>query len=644
MTTKSRTLLFRMVALAVASGLLAAYFFQSATLGPNHTDEGLLLQYIDDMAHGMRPFYDFVDAYGILNWAFPVLFYRAFGDTVWGVRIWMIILKVITVLVSYALVRALCTEPRALGSAAAGTGTEDRASATQRGGRFYATIAAILTAILLGAQWHSLQTPYAFLTVIPLVLGAWHLLVSRPFQNGTLNVLLAAALTAAAIWTKLNTGMYLLAGGLFVYFFWIPVELGSAGNARTSAGGAVTKAESTWMSRARWLGILSYAVLFAAYTRRYHNQWFFLYLTLPLLLSLGWTAQVAFGSRTENPRRHTLPFGLYFVATAVLSLIVLFGYYGTHTRDYVRELAGILSSIKYTAPFPEVGKPGYYIGFNEYYWLELPLGVTALFAVWAIISRREGPNAFGARWPERRAQVSALFVLLTLHAFVIYARADETHIYQDLVLAVPVLVTIFAQLDAYLAARRPSPNARGILRFAVAGLTPFYVLSLLVLPTRDTFDISRSDWHSKKLEHLRYWRVHSPYVKDFSPDISDHDWDIIEDDAALYVKSISEPGEEVLLLTANRLLHVNSETRPAGGRYHFYFYLVSVGLLDREGFDRLVPKVVLARILANPPRVIVAGLGRVPLAEAFPELKNLRDSEYHRTRSFRHIWIYERNW
>lgn len=643
MIKQSRLLLIRATVLAASIGLLSAYFFQSSTLGPNHTDEGLLLQYIDDMAHGMRPFYDFVDAYGILNWIFPVLFYRALGDEVWGVRIWMIILKVITVLVAYVLVRGLCTEPRTLGAATAEaeTDTEHAGRGTPlRGGRFYATIAALLTAVLLGAQWHSLQTPYAFLTVIPLVLGTWHFLLSRPLRSGTLNVLVAAALTSAAIWTKLNTGMYLLAGGLFAYFFWIPVRgVGKLSNAETN------KSEIAWTSRARWLGVLSYAVLFTAYTRRYHNQWFFLYLTLPLLLSLGWTAQVKLGSdRTENPRHHTVPFALYFSLTAVLSLTVLFGYYGRHVGDYVHELAGILSSIKYTAPFPDIGKPGYYIGFNEYYWLELPLGVTALFTVWAIISKREGPNAFGASWPERRDQLSALFVLLTLHAFVIYARADETHIYQDLVLAVPAFVAIFAQFDAFLAARRPSPNARGILRFAVAGFTPFYLLSILVLPTRDTFDISRSDWHSRKLEHLRYWRVHSPYVKDFSADISDHDWDIIEDDAALYVKSISFPGEEVLLLTANRLLHLNSETRPVGGRYHFYFYLVSVGLLDRQGFDRLVPERVLAGILASPPQVIVAGLGNVPLAEAFPELKSLRDTRYRRTRSFRHIWIYERNW
>jgi hypothetical protein len=130
-------------------------------------------------------------------------------------------------------------------------------------------------------------------------------------------------------------------------------------------------------------------------------------------------------------------------------------------------------------------------------------------------------------------------------------------------------------------------------------------------------------------------------VREFTPDITDHEWDIIEDDAAAYVKSISLPDEDVLLLTANRLFYLNSDTRPIGGRYHFYFYLASVGLLDRQGFDRLVPREVVEDILRRPPRVIASAYGYVPLALVFPEFAELRDTSYQRTGEFRHIWIYE---
>src|SRR6201999_3577761 len=112
------------VAAAVFAGL---YFFQSSELGPNHTDEGLILQCIEYMAHGKRPFFDFADAYGLLNWYFPVLFYKAFGYRVWGVRMWMILLKVITVAAAYVFVRGMLDEPASV--------TEPRA---RRRGKVYA--------------------------------------------------------------------------------------------------------------------------------------------------------------------------------------------------------------------------------------------------------------------------------------------------------------------------------------------------------------------------------------------------------------------------------------------------------------------------------------------------------------------------
>ncbi len=628
-----RSLAVRALVLVVAASLAAAYFFQSATLAPNQTDEGLLLQYVDDMANGMLPFHDFVDAYGIFNWVFPVLFYMAAGDRVWGVRVWMIVLKVIAVLVTYVVVRALTTEP----AKPASERPDPDGEVELLGGHFYGVVAALFEMILLGAQWHSLQTPYAFLNVVPLVLGAWHFILSNPLRKAWANVGIAAVLTTLAIWTKLNTGMYLFAGGLFAYFLWIPVDLGG------TAGGPAGAREAEWTQRSRWVVTVAYAVLFGAYIRKYLNGWFIAYLTVPLLLGLGWTLQASYSSRHgASPRRHWAPFALYLLVTATLSLTVLALYYGDRAGDYVAELAGILSSIIYTAPFPKFAAAAYYIGFNEYLWLQLPILVTILFACWLVVSRWFGRKAFGAEWPRRQAQISALFLLVTLHGFVIYARADETHIYQYVLLAAPVLVVLLGQFGALLGALRPSPSAHGIYRFAVAGFTPFYLATLFVIPTADAFDLRRSDWYNPKLEHLRYHRRYSPYTQDFSRDLSDHDWDIAEDEAAHFVRSISDPGEVVLLLTANRLHHFNSETRPVGGRYHFYFYLAAVGLLDRKGFDQLVPKEVVEDIVRDPPRILVAGFDKVPLANVFPELGNLRFTRYFRVRTFAHIWVYLR--
>lgn len=613
-----------------AVGLFAAfYFFQFSTLSPNHTDEGLILQYIDDIAHGEWPFYDFIDAYGLLNWIFPVAFYEAFGETVWGVRMWMIVLKLVTLFGAYFLVSRL-TLVRS---------TTDGADSPAKwvGGRFYAALATLWVGILLGVPWQSLQTAYAFNNVLPLVIGAWFFVLCAPAANPKKNVYVAGVLTAAAIWTKLNTGIYLLAGGLFAYFFWVPVRFSESGHEHSP---------KNWMlfRIARVGGALTYVALFTAALRAHLNVWFLAFLVVPLVLGVAFTLKTEFlhpAGSSSSVRSYVEPWAHYLATGGGLSLLILFGYYGKWTGRYAAELSGIFNDIDYTAPFPPLGLPGTYVGLNEFYWLELSWALSFLFVVWFVLAERFGPRAYGDTWPTRRAQVCSLFMFVTLHSFVIYARADETHIYQTLVPVVIVLFVVLSQLDAFLRIVAKSPTIYRPYRVALAGFGALYASTIAIVPTFDCFDLSRSDWHDPKLVHLRYRDRHSHYTRDFSPSLSDHDWDRAEDEVDEYVKSISQPGEEVLLLTANRLFYFNSDTRPPGGRYHFYFYLVAVGLLDRAGFDALVPKEVVQDILLRPPRVIVAAYGHVPLAEQFPEFRQLLNDWYERTQTYRHIWVFE---
>lgn len=625
------------VGAALGTVVVTLYFFQSATLGPNHTDEGLILQYIDDMARGRLPFYDFVDAYGLMNWVFPVTFYKAFGDRVWGVRVWMVLLKVLTVVTAYLLVRRLTAEPVPTASpgdpAADGAATPAPRSPGERPGILYAALSCVWVTVLLGAKWQSLQTAYAFLTVMPLVLGTWHVLVVGPLGTERRNALFAGVLTTITMWTKLNTGMFLLAGGLFFYFYF----------PRTLATPAPTEAEEArralLLRHARNLGLIAYGMLFGAFMRQYFSFWFFVYLLIPLVLALGFASYV--GSRLEQeqaPRTSLAPFFTYLATSVGLSLLVLFGYYGARAGEYAAELAGILSSIKYTAPFPRLGMKGPYVGLNEFFWLQIPWAVTLTFAAWTALEPH-GRALVGRDWATRRAAVGGLFLLLSLHTFCIYARADETHIYQALVVAVPVLFVLVGQLDGFLGKR--SRGGQRVLRVTATAFALWYSHSLFVVPEASAFALDRGEWQNPKLAHIQYRGRGGRYVREFTPDISDREWDIIEDDAAAYVKSISLPDEDALLLTANRLFYLNSDTRPIGGRWHFYFYLASVGLLDRRGFNGLVPPEVIKDIIARPPRVIASAYGYVPLALVFPELARLRDEHYERTREFRHIWIYE---
>ena len=616
----------RAAVVACVAGVVAAlYFFQSSTLAPNQTDEGLILQYIEDMANGQLPFYDFVDAYGLFNWVGPVAFFKAFGHRVWGVRMWMIVLKLLTLLSAVLLVRG---HDRVTERVTAGHGEGVRPSR----GSFYAALAGVWVTVLLGAQWQSLQTAYAFITVMPLALFTWYVVLCAPFQNGRTNVIVASVLTTLAIWTKLNTGLFLFAGGLFAYFFWIPLK---APAADPPSERAVVR-----MKNARLAGAAAYGLLFMFFIRKHNNVLFFLYLVVPLFLYLAWTVKKTVEDADPSaPEDHVRPFALYLGTTTALSLLVLFGYYGGRFLEYARELSGILSSIRYTAPFPALGVQGTYIGLNEFFWLQLPWLLTALAGLWFHLQRKHGERVFGPEWPAHRARVSGLLVFVTLHSFVMYARSDETHIFQALVLVIPVLFIVLADLDRFLVPARSRIRLPARVVFGV--LAVLYSSSLWVTPTAQAFELGRGDWSNPKCDHLRYRRLESPHTRDFNPDVPDHEWDVADDATAAYVKSLSLPGEEVLLLTANRLVFFNSNTRPPGGRYHFFFYLASVGLLDRKGFERLVPPEVMQDIIRRPPRIIISAYGWVPLAFMFPELKELRDTRYEHTKSWRHIHVHE---
>lgn len=598
------------IALHVAGALVVAlYFSQTTTMAPNHTDGGLILSYIDDMANGWLPYYDLVDAYGLLNWPFAVLGYVLAGHKVWGIRIWILVCKLIVVAISYKLVTRLAN-------------------------RRYAILTVVWLTVLLGQAWQSLQTNYASLTAAPFVLGAWYFITARPLPSFRNNVYGAALLTTAAIWTKINTGMFLLAGGLFAYFYFFP-EPRSDSEPRQH--------RPKWLVWAQVLGCAAYLALFFLFVRQHFNQWYLVYLILPLGLGLGLTVAsiVVDPWRRQVPARaHLEPWALFLGLSALGSVAILLFYYGVRgAPKYIAEQYAILSNIDYAVPFPPLGVPGLYVHFNEYFWPQLPCLLTVLFGVWLVFGHRLGPRAFGSGWHERKAEIGALWMLITLHSFVLYARSDETHIFQAMVLDVPVLFVLLHQLERLARARTERAGRAVFVTASAAALV--YIATLVVIPTGEAFEWGDGDWHQPKLAGLHYRPKGNRYVRDYSPFLTDHDWDIAVDETAQYIDSLTEPGEEILVLSPNRFIQYASDTRSVGGRYRFYLYLVSVGLLDRAAFDRIVPDEAMHDILTHPPRVIVGTMGRVPLLEAFPEFRWLMAKWYVETRHYRHIIVYE---
>ncbi|HMJ12875.1 MAG TPA: glycosyltransferase family 39 protein, partial [Polyangiaceae bacterium] len=276
------------------AGLLAGFYLgQNWRLAPNNTDDGLILDYIHQMSLGAKPHYDMIDAYGLFNWVFPVSFYKLAGQKVWGVRLWIVLLKLISVALAYRTVTSLTN-------------------------RFYGILGALFLMVLLGQAWQSLQTAYAFLTVIPLVLATWHVLLSQPFRQEWANPLVAGLFTTLAIWTKLNTGLYLFAAALFVLLCWLPW-----GEAKSGSESPRIEKLRPLVKPARIAGALAYAGIFYGYIRAHFNVLYFLYLLGPLLIGVGWAIYSALREPAQSTavRRHLHAWLIYFGCTAGLSLL-----------------------------------------------------------------------------------------------------------------------------------------------------------------------------------------------------------------------------------------------------------------------------------------------------------------------------------
>jgi hypothetical protein len=308
------------------------------------------------------------------------------------------------------------------------------------------------------------------------------------------------------------------------------------------------------------------------------------------------------------------------------------------TAQYARELAGILSSIHYHYPFPIIGKELLYVGFNENYWPQIPWLLTALFVIWMITEKRWGASAFGDEWPKKRAQAASIFLLATLHSYALYARSDETHIYQALLLVVPALFIFVHQLELF--ARKAMPRLGNHLREGLALVLAVYASTITVRPSLDVLKLSNGDYVNERLAYMYYRPFFNFYVRNFSSQITDRDWDSLVDMASRYIDSITDENEPILVLSSERFIHYASRTTSVGGRHAFHFYLISVRLLDRAGFDKIVPRAMIEDIIKHPPRIIVTSGDKEPIVMDFPEFKKLRQEQYDEVKKFRHLHIY----
>jgi hypothetical protein len=376
-------------------------------------------------------------------------------------------------------------------------------------------------------------------------------------------------------------------------------------------------------------GLLAAFGMFHLFIRAHLLSLYFVYLSLPLCLVLYWTGRHVI--REWRQARVTAPRlavgSVYAVCTLATWAVLLLAFFGTHAWSaYIVEQIRVLSRLDIESPLPALGAHGQYPGFNRYYWPLLPWFVTAIVLDWLLISPQQQNLSRAEPFEIADARMAGLFTVVTLHSFVIYARGDESHLIQAVL---PAAVIVFAMLPTVEVIEVSLPAKRARMRAITIGVTLIAVSTLVSLPSVSDFQLDRGDWSNPRLRYLRYHTPSDDRASELPVGMEYRQWDAYIDGASREVNALTRDGEEVLVLGGTQLLNYASNTLPAGGKYSHLFYMLRSGLLDRDSFLELMPEEVYARLLSDPPRVIVTQDGDDTVLEALPELsQTFRSSGY----------------
>ncbi len=591
----ARGRLLRAALRVLAVACLFVYFAQYLGVPPNSSEGAVMMDYVHRLSAGQRLHFDVFDYYGPVAWLPYSFFYRAFGQQMIGVRVLLLLLKLASVLLAYALISGL-------------------------GRRFYAVLGALTVAVLIGQPWPFFQIPYAPHLTFPMMLGVWLLVFPATPRLGRSRLIAAGVVTGLILWTKVNTGAYVMVGVAVYLACWAP--LGS-GDQR-----APSRPSETLLRALQVLGLLLVTAGFHAFLLAHLNALYAVYLALPLTLSSVWTLQhVVQAWRVGRSAKPLLgAASLYLASTLLVWAFVFVVYFGVEGgRAYVTEQLGVLSRFHYQVALLPPGARGQYRGFNEYFWPQLPWLTTATAVYW-LMTRRRRRTHDEAKAADAEARLAGLFLAGTLYVFVIYARGDEVHVVQGVLGAAVVLFGMFAVIDGAARARQSAGFAA---RWGLAVVTVLAATTLFARPRGIDFYPTSGDWGSPRLAYLRYHTEADARAQELPVGMPYDEWDAYIDATAQHVDQLTQDGEEVLVLGATQLINYASNTQPAGGKYSHFFYLLRCGLLDRAAFFELMPKETSERLLTAPPRVVVGQGGDDEVIEALPELKSaLRRTPY----------------
>lgn len=581
-----------------AAGLLMAtcYLAQYLTFPPNSSEGAVMMQYVQRIADGQRLHFDFIDYYGPFAWLPYGVVYALTGQTMFGVRVFLLALKVVSIALSFAIIR-------------------------RAGHVVYAWLGAGAVTALLGQPWPFFGIAYAPHLTFPLLLGVCSLLL--PYREATRRwrAIAAGVLTGLVLWTKVNTGAYVAAGVTLALVHWTPV-------ADRKTAGSVSARERAWRIF-QWITLVVVGVGFQLFVLPELDGMTFVYFSFPLWIAIAWAARNLLRERWSglSSAARMSNVASYVGASVATWLVILIGYFGVRGGlSYLREQAEILQSLQVTVPMLPPGEPGQYTRFNRFFWPQLPWIVTAVSG--GFFAFKSAGSGAAEQRAHAEPEVASFFTIATLHGFVIYPRGDESHLIQAVLPATVFLFAILARLE-----RAQAQTRLKVLRTRVfIGLGTLLACGALIsLPSAIDYRFGARDWSSPRLRFLRYHDASDDRGDEIRLAMSYRQWDRVLDETARRVDLLTSDGEEVLVLSGAHLLNYASHTEPVGKKYSHFFYLLGQGLLDRKSFARLVPASEITRLLERPPRVIVMERDSPSLLDSLPELlASIESARYER--------------
>jgi hypothetical protein len=600
-----------------------AYLLQNLAMPFNHSSEEALLADILRAIHaGELPYRDFIDIYGPVNWILPSLVYGASGGKWIAIRASMVALQLGIAVLGYQLVRRLSS-------------------------RFHAWLAGLMMVSLFGMAWFLHYAPYAFMLVYPMTLGIIWLLTRRDESNALERTVGAGILAGLAALTKLSSGAFLLAGGLFVCFFLLspvtPIRCKDRASPSTPAQKKVFVVQIA--------GLMVFGLVFSLFIRPHYEWGYALHLSLPLMALLActaleerdqmriWTPETVL-EQLHQRLRHSVLFAAACLGTIVMGLLVIepFGM----LEPMVDGLASVLSHVDYYTPFdsPVIGKPLY--RFDRAHWPVLPV-LVAVLAVAAFLScrKRSEHAADPTGHAVQRLQLLGFFAISVVAHHVIYPTGDLGHLLQSFVPWILLLPLCLFHLEQNFAGR-----TQQILRAVVALGVVAWTGAILELP----IDFERYRWRSQghaglapEADFLKL-RSDFPHLYDYG-DFSRPQFqkDLIR--VSTYLKEQSWSEDRVWVLSPYFSIYFYSGLPMYGGHDRWLYYSMTHGRLSRDGFEAIRtvgegsgPFEPLPRFIVDSP-----GAPSAALRGALPELDGLLRDLYSEVLTTENLQVYRRD-